>query len=81
MGNKSEKSSQIWFHAVRLGSAENRLGNKRTFSFWLPFGDQNECCIGLVTKTLKAMEALLDYMTPALNVRLPFPEGRLGGLK
>lgn len=30
------------------------------FSFWLPFGDQNECCIGLVTETLKAMGASLD---------------------
>lgn len=44
---------------------------KRTFSFWLPFGDQNECCIGSVTETLKAMR------DPALNVHLPFPEGRL----
>lgn len=27
-----------------------------------------------MTKTLKAMEAVLDYMTPALDARLPFPE-------
>lgn len=76
-----KRSPQIWFHAVFLGSAENHTGDKHTVSCWLPLGDQNECCIGSVTETLKAMEAELDDMTPALNVCLPFPGGRLGGLK
>lgn len=55
---------------------KKKHGDKRTFSFWLPFGDQNECCIGSVTKTLKAMEAVLDMTTLALNICLLYPEGR-----
>lgn len=65
-----QNSSQIWFHAARL-EAVLLGGDKHTFGFWLPLGDQNECCIGSVTETLKAMEAVLNYMTPALNARLP----------
>lgn len=70
MGHKSLKSSQVRFHAVHLGSAGHHAqrGTKCTLSFWLTFRDQNECCIGSVTKTLKAMETVLDDMTPKYSL-------------
>lgn len=75
VGNK--KSSRIWFRAVRLGSAENHSegggGDKRTFSFWLPFGDQNECCIGSVTKTLKVIH------DPGFKRPAALPRRKAGG--
>lgn len=74
MGHESE-SQRVWFHAGSFGSAEAAQGTRAHNSFWLPVGDQNECCIGSVSKTLKAVDVAPDNMTP------PFPEGGPGGLK
>lgn len=76
-----ERWPQIWKVFTYLvpcytswGSAEN----KHACGFWLPFGDQNECCIGSMRKTWKAVEAMLDSMTPASNA---LPRRQAGRLK
>lgn len=64
---------------VGWGGLGEEGGNKRTFSFWLPLGDQNECCIESVTKTLKkAMEAMLGYMTPTFKCLPAVPRRQAG---
>lgn len=63
MGDKSKKSSQIWFHAVRL------MGGGGETNAHSAFGDQDECCIGSMTKTLKAMHDPAFECPPSLPRR------------
>lgn len=70
IGHKSKslyKSGSMLYVSAVL---KNLSRDKHTFSFWLPSGNQNECCIGSGTKTLKAMEVALNCVTVALNVRV-----------